>query len=1060
MARRLVLVSVLLFATGACALVYQSVWLRSFRLIFGSSTPSTAAVLAVWMGGLGLGAVWLGRRAQRTANPLRMYAQLELGIALTAAISPFLVFVARSAYLGVGGSSVLGAAGATALRLALTPLVLGAPAVMLGGTLPAVSRVVTDSEDAGRKSLALLYGVNTMGAVAGVLLSTFVLFEGWGMQRTLWVTCLFNCAVALVAWGLSNSKSMLPAPQTTRREVPPAPSVPEGPTVARPWLLSAAFATGFCFLLQELVWYRMAGPILGGSTYTFALVLAVALIGISLGGLIYAWRGPAEATAGLLAVTCALEAVAILAPFWLGDDLALCAEMLRDHATTFAARCLGWAAVTVVLVFPASLVAGFQFPLLIALRGRGRANVATDVGEVYGVNTAGAIAGSLAGGFGLLPLLSAPGAWLCSALVLLLVGAYFALRSRRRQPSHALVFCLLGGSCAIGAFAAGPGPVWRHAQIGAGRSTFAAAKTANGMTEKKLRAARFLLEEVDGRESSLGIGIRDSLALVVNGKVDGSALGDAKTQILVGLVGAVLHPNPRRAFVVGLGTGQTAGWLAEVPSIDRVDVAEIEPDVIAFARLCGPTNHDVVQHPKVQILTGDGREALQTARDHFDLIVSEPSNPYRAGVASLYSADFYRQAKSRLAPGGMFLQWIQAYDVDGETLLIALATLRSVFHHVTVWRLTAPTDLFFLATNEAQVIDLERVGRRLPVEPYRTGLGRVAGIHEPEGLLALNVANHRLADATLAMLRMRGAPLSTDDQSVLEYRFARSVGRSIEILPADLAQVAAQTAAQTPMVKGSFDWARHDLLRARIFQASEAAIPGFRTTQPQRLALWRAIAKGDLARARQLVVGVSPPPAHDLFERLLLIELPVGVPGPKEGRALVLEELAELERQGYGSDAACLRLMAGLADGANETTPHLSKAAIGLARADPWLSRPLLQRTLTMLQIRTTDPAVAREVAEELLRGPFAVYSMEFLRRATALRLALVSQDDALITRAFNTYEPFPLWERKLLALRARAYERTGSPLAERAREDLGLFEHHAVIRLSEVLAPIAPHQR
>jgi spermidine synthase len=1049
MAGRILLLGVLLFASGCCALVYQSVWLRSLRTVFGASTPSTAAVLAVWMGGLGLGALWLGERAQRTANPLRMYALLELGIALTAAISPFLLMAASAIYVAIGGTSTLGEWGATLVRLLLTPLVFGVPAVLLGGTLPAAGRAVTDTRDVGRKGLALLYGVNALGAVAGVLLATFLLFEAWGMRSTLWAACLVNCAVALAAWLFAKHLPAGPAepPQ-------PEPSSEESTlgaegSVSRAWLLAAAFATGFSFLLMELVWYRMAGPILGGSTYTFGLVLAVALLGIGSGGLVYAWWGPTKATAGLFAVTCSLEALAILIPLILGDDLALLAEMVRFHSKTFAGLTLGWAAVTTVLVFPAALVAGFQFPLLLALKGVGDEDVATDVGEVYAANTLGSILGSLAGGFGLLPLLTAPGAWRACALGLLPVGAFFAFRSRSRQPAYALAFLLLCGLTVAGALAPGPGHFWRHSGIGAGRSEISAAKSWNERRASQFDRSRYLFQEIEGRESSLAFRGDDSLQLVVNGKTDGSAIHDAQTQILLGLLGSIVHPDPRTAFVIGLGTGQTAGWLAEVESMERVEVAEIEPGVVEFARQCGLSNHNVVAHPKVKILIADGREALQTSANRFDLIVSEPSNPYRAGLAGFYSVDFYRQAKARLAEGGIFSQWIQAYELHAETILLAMATLRSVFPHVTLWRAAAQGDLLLMATLEPQVVDLERVAKRLPQKPYRTGMGKIAGIYELEGFLALHSANHRLADKALEML---AGQLNTDDRNLLEYRFARSVGRPVGVSHREIREAAEEAQAKSPSVAGTYDEKRRGLLGARLHQASGEKIPSFPTAYAKRLELWRALSFEDFGSARRLLRGLSPPPKHDLLERLLLIEIPARLPGNVATRRVVFRELDELAKGGYKAEAACLRLQAAIVDKAHESVGPLARSALDLARVDPWITKALFRRTLRMLQERVRKPPVAKQVCEQLLRGPFALRNLESSRLSIALTLSSVAKDGTLLARVLGALEPFPIWKRWPLEQRARLYAEAGSDLSDRAARDLELFLSYEGQRMKSLL--------
>ncbi|HEX3111219.1 MAG TPA: fused MFS/spermidine synthase, partial [Thermoanaerobaculia bacterium] len=407
MRRKTATPAVLLFFSGACALTYQTVWFRQFRLIFGASTFATAAVLAIFMGGLGLGSAFLGRRADAHPKPLVFYGNLELLIAVSAAASEVLLWLVAKLYFATGGSVTLGIFVASVVRLVLSAIVLAVPTVMMGGTLPAVARAVETNEDDGRRNVALLYGANTLGAVTGTLLSTFFALEVFGNRKTLLVAVLVNAVIAVIArsigtqWGAGGS----PARDGERAAAPSSNG--------RTRVLIAAGIVGFAFLLMELVWYRMLAPLLGGSTFTFGLILAVALLGIGLGGAAYSfWSGRGRATVGGFALTCSLEAVAIAVPFAMGDRLAIAEALLRDLGPFgFQGYVIAWTLLTIVVVLPAAFIAGIQFPLLISLLGSGRDDVGRDVGHAYAWNTAGAIAGSLAGGFGLIPLLSAPGAW-------------------------------------------------------------------------------------------------------------------------------------------------------------------------------------------------------------------------------------------------------------------------------------------------------------------------------------------------------------------------------------------------------------------------------------------------------------------------------------------------------------------------------------------------------------------------------------------------------------------------------------------------------------------------
>ncbi|MGE0711754.1 MAG: spermidine synthase [Planctomycetota bacterium] len=1039
----------LLFASGLCALVYQTVWLRAFRAIFGASTPATAAVLAIFMGGLGLGSWWLGRYAERHPRPLRLYALLEAGITLGAALSPLLIWLVRAVYLGVGGSPALGSVGATILRLALAPLVLALPVVLMGGTLPALGRAITHAGDPGRRGVALLYGCNALGAMVGALLPTFLTFEAWGVRATLFAACALNALVAAAAWALaartppmevtaeasatSPEAPALPAP--TEAAAPTNPSSPADPAEALPpqdQVLLAAGATGFSFLLAELVWYRLAGPILGGSTYTFGIILALALLGIGAGGVLYAFFAPARPRAAHFGLSCALYAVALLLPYALGDHLAFAAQHLHDWGkTSFPTLVLGWGLLGAVLVLPAALVSGYQFPLLLALRGRGAEHVASDVGQVYATNTLGAILGSLAGGFGLLPLLGALAAWKLAAALVLGVGLTFAVVLGRREPQGkrlAAAAAALAVLTLLLARAAGPSAAFRHHPIGAGRGELVQ-ETWNREYEAVSCANRTLLGEVEGRESALGFVLGNGVSLFVNGKSDGNVIYDARTTFMLGLQGAIQHAAPRRAFVVGLASGVTAAALAEVPGMEHVDVAELEPGVLEFAELVKVANWDVLHHPKVSVLIGDGRELLQASREGYDLIVSEPSNPYRAGIAGFYSLDFYRQTHERLRPGGLLCQWLQSYDLDPAALALVLATLRQVYAHVGFWALRG--DFLLIASDHPQVFDVARVRERLGQEPFRTAFGRVCGVWDVEGVAAMHVGSTPLIDLVLP----RVPAFNSDDHPLLEFSCARTAGRNRHFPEAELLKIAQAAGGGLQVTNGALDAQRVAFVRARDWiPPPEVALSD---ADRRRLELWRLYERNELGPANAVVDRVPEAPPHDLYGRLARAEVRCYRRAPLPA---LDAELAELERLGLGGEVAWLRLVrAALLNQAAQLGP-LGRVAFEAARRDPWIPQRLMKNVLMNVMSLAPPAPPAAELSRLLIGEPLACWSLERERRGVAAKLAERAGELSLASHALLLNEPYPFWSEDWLELRARVYEQTGEPLAARARADLELF--------------------
>jgi spermidine synthase/MFS family permease len=1015
-------VALLLAGSGFCALVYQIAWLGSLRLIFGSSTTANAAVIAMFMGGLGLGGLLLGRRADRHPRPIRLYANLELGITALAAVSPWLCDLARGAYLAAGGETAMGPWLATAARLLLSALVLGVPTVLMGGTLPAAVRAVQTDQDGGRTRAALLYGANTLGAVAGALVATFFLVEALGVRGSLALAGVLNLAVALVARARAPVHAQPPAVAPETADPPPTGGgrVPVAP------ILAASAGVGFSFLLMELVWYRLLGPILSGTSYTFGLILAFALLGIGVGGLLYARRGVSSVTLGTLAATCALEALCLGVPLALGDDLAVLALLLRHlDGLGFGGLVAGWSVIVAVVVLPAAVVAGYQFPVLVRLMGAGRRGVGREIGLVYAWNTAGAIAGSLGGGFGLLSLLTATGAWRLAAGLLVVMALGLALLARPR----AWVPALLALAAATTLAATGPTAVWRHSGIGAGTAQASfASPNARRAWEEGVRAA--VVWEREGIESSVALGVTSALAFVVNGKTDGNAHGDAPTQIMLTMLGAALHPAPRRALVVGLGTGTSAGWLGAVPGMEAVDVVELEPAVVEVARACAPVNRDVLSNPRVQVILGDAREVLPTGSTQYDLIASEPSNPYRAGISSLFTVEFYQAVAQRLTDEGLFLQWVQAYSVDAETIRTIYGTLAAVFDHVETWETKLGSDMLLVAAKRPLVHDLARVAERLRQEPLREALVRAWGVEGVDGLFSGFVAS---AAFTRVVAMHPALEICTDDDRIVEYGFARSLARKSLFKLEQLRAAAATHGLDRPDVTGpTLDLARVAELRVvRRLAESGEAVPEPPTGDSDAAARGRARtawARGDLGRACAQWRSQPEPPFNPTD---LVVRAECAARGGETDAARWIEALEPL----HPGTAAVLR--ADLAYALGRPADAAEALARGFAhfRTDAWALTPCMLRALTLAQtLVEQDPAVAASLFDAL-GEPFAVRRLDTERNAARFRIAATADHLGLCARALEPLEPHVPWSGDVLRQRALCY--AGTDRAGDAESDL-----------------------
>ena len=1025
--------ALLLFGSGLCALIYQTAWLRLLRLVFGASTAASAVVLAIFMGGLGLGGLILGKRGEAKANPLGFYSQLELLIALSAGLTPWLIGGVAAAYVKLGGTAVLGELSGTLLRLVGATVVLGVPTFLMGGTLPAAARAAERQSDSGRRTVGLLYGINTLGAVLGAVLTTFLLLEFLGTRKALWVAALVNLLIAFVARSIARRLEDEPVAAAAAQ-----PADAAGSTLAQNanspaplWLvLTAAAVVGFAFLTLELVWYRMLAPILGGTTYTFGVILAVALLGIGIGGWVYSLgAGSRRPTLQQFALTCSLEALLVVLPLALGDRVALFALALRQMAVvSFGALAGGWTLIAALVVLPPALVAGYQFPLLVALLGAGRQKVARQVGLTYAWNTAGAIVGAIAGGFVLIPWLSAPGTWRLATLLLVLLSGLCLLRVRRWH--RLLLPGLCGATALVLCLAPGPTSIWRHGGIGAGRMELSF-DGPNDLRNRLESQRRSLVWEIEGRESSIALIKSDGYAFIVNGKSDGSAHGDAPTMVMSGLVGAALHPNPRTSLVIGLGTGASAGWLAEVPTMERVDVVELEPAVLRVAEDCAAVNNNVVHHPKTRMLLGDGREYLLTTDQHYDLILSQPSNPYRAGISSLFTQDFYRAVTERLNPGGIFIQWLQGYEIDAQVVRTAYATLGSVFPVIETWQV-GRVDLLLLASQTPFPPNPPQLAQRLAAEPFRSALNNVWGVHGVPGLYSGYLASPGLARA---MGQQPGLSLNTDDRPVIEFGFIRNLGRFGLFSVQDLQALSHRLGFdRTPI---PIDPLLLDELRSARYVAFDApAPPPQRTLEPEQGRRFEArleYTRGDLADAARLWLSQSAEP----FVRADLTLLAESLAELGDDRTpLYAERLRSIQPAEAEAVLGRWHLRNGRPQ---EAADHLIRAFEGY-RDNPWSSFGLMQRsTLLAQECGRLDPIQGRRLFDAL-DTPFAIRLIEDLRLSTRMELAFTVDFKGLCEPAFLAAEPHGSWTERYLALRWSCYRLTDNPLAEAAHEDLLAF--------------------
>lgn len=1071
---RIATVAVILFLSGLSALAYQSTWFRELRHVFGGTSASSAAVLAVFMGGLGLGNAWLGKRMDALRRPLRAYGYLELGVLISAAVSPLLIEVIDVCYVLIGGQQTLGFWGATVTRLLLTVVVLGVPSFLMGGTLPAVVASATGTEDRSRMITAILYALNSLGAVCGVIVSTFLLLPNFGNRYSLWIACGINLVAALLAllnssrYQKPNAKSFQPSLLSKLPilsslenfvfEIDHQPIAAwnsakadsdqifvaeicvdeERSRLKAPAVLIYAVAgiVGFCFMLMELVWFRMLTPLLGGTTFTFGIILAVALFGIGTGSLAYSfWFRRNKPTLGALSFTCALEGALLALPILLGDDLAIfTGYLLQGNEAGFVGAVRAWAIVCAIVVFPPAFISGVQFPLLIALLGEADEDLGSHIGWAYGLNTLGAIIGSLAGGFGLLPLISAVGAWKLTAVLLFATACAIEFECfRRRNFQWGRVVTPLAVALGI-YFAIAPGPtaVWRHKGIGAGRSDMPSMRDSNRILSWKNGANRVLFWEKDGAEAGVAITDGFGYAFLVNGKSDGNAVGDAPTQIMLGVLGALLHPEPKSGLVIGLGTGESGGYLANVDNMERVDVVEIEPNIRYMAELCKDANLDVLNNPKVNLIYNDAREQLRTTSQTYDIIASEPSNPYRVGVSDLFTSDFYKIAKKRLNKNGIFVQWLQAYDIDETTFVTVMCTLRNSFEHVEVWQSLAG-DLLLVCSDQAIEHNFERVTQRLQMPGFRRALIDGWRATEWQDVYGRFLVNSDLARQWFGKFAL----LNTDDFNQVEYGFARTLGAKTSFNATSIRMLAVKSGMDRP-IAGIADelWERPEGARIDLYTAQDSVTAPCNYLSAAYLARANA-AEAFTRRNKKQVIEYwekQDRPPSSMTELAI-----VGISYAEEGNAKA-EPIAEKLRPYSEIEAEFILGILRLNQRKfTESIEHLKNGFTRLQK-HPYVMEAVVLRSLEATISLGMEYPLSRNEMLGVLEEHFSTHAFNIMRINAGILLA-EQGDDVTLAKWLKKYEPYPIWERQALEKRARAYKNAKDPLAEKAQLDLQLYQ-------------------
>jgi spermidine synthase len=711
--------------SGAAGLIYESIWTRYLGLFVGHDAYAQIIVLVIFLGGMSAGALAVSRRSERLSQPLYGYVGIEfavgvIGLFFHDIFQAVTSWTYASAYPALAGSWLLPLA-----KWGIASALILPQSILLGATFPLMSAgVLRLDRSAPGRSLAMLYFSNSLGAAIGVLVAGFYLVSLAGLPGTLLTAAMLNlvvaaCTVGVIVAARNAEIDARAAAAAGVASVPAAPSTPSAPAPAglERLLLWTSLGTAVASFIYEIDWIRMLALVLGSATHSFELMLSAFILGLAFG----AWwiRSRADRlpdplrTLGMVQWMMGFLALATL-PLYV-QSFGWVASLL----STFARNDAGYTGFTIaryglclVIMLPATFCAGMTLPLITRTLVAGGAGERA-IGAVYAWNTLGSILGVVLGGLVLLPLIGLKAMLIAGAAIDMVIGAVLLARSstpdgvgRRLAPVAALATAVL-------ALAVGFGVRLDRNMLSSG------VYRTGGLVAAGDREITYYR---DGRTATVtasrttGTNI---VTLATNGKPDASLtpvwyqrcdsaghsmplMADAATQTLLPLVTLAHMPRATSAAVIGQGSGMSSHLLLGSPALKSLVTIEIEPKMIEGSRVFLPANRRTFEDPRSEIVIDDAKSYFASAQRRFDVIMSEPSNPWVSGVSGLFTTEFYGRVKQYLTDDGVFGQWLHVYELDDALVLSVLAAIHQNFRSYEVY-LVPSGDLLVVASNREQL---------------------------------------------------------------------------------------------------------------------------------------------------------------------------------------------------------------------------------------------------------------------------------------------------------------------------------------------------------------------
>jgi spermidine synthase len=793
------------FVSGACGLIHEVAWTRLLRHIMGNTTFSITTVLCAFMGGLALGSYLGGRFIDGRKDTLRVFAILELTVGVYCLLLPWFINGAEPVYRFLYQNTHTSFYIFSLIRFLFSGLILLVPAIFMGATLPVLSRFLTRSPGVVGRSVGTLYAINTFGAVFGASVSGFFLIPALGVTNTIYLASCFNLTIGGIGFWLYWQTRQGAETDEITQKTPIQQQKPKGKTpkkkkrsretasvtmptpisysqkVLKGMLVGYALS-GFAALVYEIAWFRVLSLLIGSTVYAFSLMLTAFVLGIAIGSMVFARfvdriKNPMQA---LFIIQLGIGGSALVfVPFVDQLPFMVTGVLARSIDTFWALQAVQLSLCMGIMLIPTTLM-GAAFPLASRIYNQASENVGRTVGNVYGANTVGNILGSFIGGFILIPMIGIQNTIFFAVAANILVGCIFWLLMQQFGKGirwAVAVAILLTTGLGIAAV-----PTWDP-----GRMSFGPYHTALRLSKEsvlsvealeKMEARNKILFHKEGLTTTVTVkevakGIR---ALYINGKPDASfAHTDLPHQEMLAHVPLMFHPQPRSALVIGLASGISVGSAGRHP-LEEIDCVEISPAMVEACRYFESYNYHILDDPRVNVIVNDGRNHMLLTDKTYDVIMSQPSNPYLAGVADLFTREYFELCRKRLNENGIMCTWMQAYKMDLATFQSIVKTFLTVFPDMSIWRV-GKTDCLLIGSNGSNTMQYDVLKERLATQKIAEDLKRI-NISRPEEFLL-----HKAMDAKGAGEFSGSALVHTDDNALVEFSAPRSLSRTAFQLP-------------------------------------------------------------------------------------------------------------------------------------------------------------------------------------------------------------------------------------------------------------------------------------